>query len=152
MLDPNVLEACNNVVPVRSADGTLKLAHVDGTGEFYSLVANTTELTSKDLSTHGDYNAAVPWVSVLFQTEEAMGELLNAVGLIRDPTVHADKLLSYERITDADAVLTYHLLLHAARITTLSAAAYPAEAVRGAQHFLELHAARSPATAGTATP
>ena len=152
MLDSNVLAACNNVVPVRAGDGTLKLAHVDDTGEFYTLVADTTELTDQDLSTHDDYNAAVPWVSVLFQTKDAVGELLNAVGLIRDPTVHADKLLSYERITSADALVTYHLLLSAAKLTTLSAAAYPAEAVNGAEHFLALHAAHSQATAGTATP
>lgn len=143
----NILDLCGNVVPVRARDGSVKLAHVETNGKFYTLVANSVEFVDDkclEAKLGGEnFNVAPLWVSVLFPTPLYNGPLLRAIGPIRDPTFDADKELSYERITHEDALITYHLLLEAAETVTKLNARYPADAVAGGCKFLEFHAQRS---------
>lgn len=126
-----LLDMSDGVVPVRSRDGALKLAHVDG--DYFSLVANDISYYDTAPSLNS-YNVLPAWAWSLFR-EPASDYARPVAGKIRDPTVDCCPVLSWSKVLPEQIADTLQLAIKAARLTIHDGAG--ADATKAARTFLE---------------
>ena len=106
------LELTDNIVPVRDTKGNVKLAFVDG--DYFGLVSEKTEFAD-DQPDRDNYNVAPPWMASLFKTDTKALYDQCVTGLIRDPTEHCCRELSWSRCSELERTEVLKLMYNAAK-------------------------------------
>ena len=126
------LELTDNIVPVCDTGGTVKLGFVDG--DYFGLVSKTTEFVD-DQPDRDNYNVAPAWMSSLFETNANALYDQCAAGLVRDPTEHCCRELSWSRCSNLEKAEVLKLL-HKAATDSLCSDNLSKESRAHAQLFL----------------
>ena len=126
------LEITDHIVPVRDTAGAAKLAFVDG--DYFGLVSKTTQFVD-DQPDRDNYNVAPAWMSSLFETDTKALYDQCAAGLVRDPTEHCCRELSWSRCSDRERAEVLQLM-HKAATDSLCSDKLSKESRAHAQLFL----------------